>query len=74
MRRCFGAAIAAALLAASPILADGFTPPETPRQKQFDVETPAGSRLEFRGAVAISPPTADFGGLSGLFYKRFVAR
>lgn len=40
-----------------------------PRVTAFDVTMPEGARLEFRGALRISPPDGDFGGLSGLLWE-----
>lgn len=57
---------AAALLAAAPALADGFSPPLSPKTRPMVFEAPAGGPLAFRGAVAVSPPADWFGGLSGL--------
>lgn len=67
MRRRFALlALLAAPILAIPVLASGFIPLTAER---FDVRLPPGSPLEFRGALAISPPSEDFGGLSGLIFE-----
>lgn len=59
--------IAALILAAAPLIAFGGG---GPRFEAFDVKMPEGARLEFRGALRISPPDGDFGGLSGLLWEK----
>lgn len=58
--------LAAALLAAAPALADGFSDPIDATSRPLRFETPADGPLVFHGAVAVSPPDDRFGGLSGL--------
>ncbi len=56
--------VAAAL--ASPAFAEGFTTEQAIRSQPLDLPAPASESLEFRGALVLSPPFAEFGGLSGL--------
>lgn len=58
--------LAAALLAAAPACADGFSEPIAADSRPLRFETPKGGPLAFHGAVAVSPPDKLFGGLSGL--------
>lgn len=50
------------LLSAVAVAAESFSP----TSRAFDISLPSDSPLAFRGAVAISPPTEAFGGLSGM--------
>lgn len=49
--------------------AQGFGPAVAPRTTSMAFEAPAGGPLAFRGAVAVSPPDGDFGGLSGAIFE-----
>ena len=51
---------------ASPAFAEGFTAERAVRATPLDLPAPANGALEFRGAVTLSPPFPEFGGLSGL--------
>lgn len=55
--------LAALALIAAPALAVDFA---APRVAPFDIAVPDEARAVFRGALAISPVSEDFGGLSGL--------
>ncbi|MFV0475037.1 MAG: esterase-like activity of phytase family protein [Pikeienuella sp.] len=58
--------LAAALFAAAPALAEGFSPPVAATSRAMRFETPEGGPLAFRGAIAVTPPTKRFGAISGL--------
>lgn len=58
--------VVAAVFAAAPAMADGFTAPVAAKTRPMVFEAPVGGPLVFRGAVAISPPERWFGGLSGI--------
>lgn len=57
--------LATLLIAAAPLIAFG---DGGPRVTPFEVKMAEGDRLAFRGALRISPPDGDFGGLSGLLW------
>ena len=56
--------VAAAL--ASPAFAEGFSAERAVRARPLDLPAPTSDALEFRGAVTLSPPFPEFGGISGL--------